>query len=52
MSTDDYLSYMIVYVPSFYVQRGHRAISLGAGSHYQLAHRNGCPRFPPPCPRR
>lgn len=29
--------HMIAHVPSFYVRRGHRAASLGAGSHYQLA---------------
>lgn len=49
MSIDLYLSDTLVYIPSFYVRRGQRAVSLGAGSHYQLAHRNGCPRLSPCC---
>lgn len=49
MSIDLYLSDTMAYIPSFYVQWGQRAVSLGAGSHYQLAHRNECPLFSPLC---
>lgn len=49
MSIDLYLSDTMVYVPSFYVRRGQRAVSLVAGSHYQLAHKNECPLFSPLC---
>lgn len=47
MRPDVYLSDKTLYIPFFYVLRGHRGLSPAACSLYQIARRSGRPPFSP-----